>query len=129
MTKQLIILTALLLFFVLSCTLPHDNPYDVNNPNHVTCDAPGYISYTQMSTTSVQLNWDYVYNATSYTIQYQPYYSSSSVWVTINSTTNSVLLTGLLSQSSYLVQVQANCLSNGFSGASQYSQEYSFYTY
>ncbi|MFA6200419.1 MAG: fibronectin type III domain-containing protein, partial [Bacteroidales bacterium] len=70
---------------------------------------PNNISVNNYTNTSVNLIWDNVNNADSYTIQYKE--KGTSSWNPLNSTINSQLITGLNHLKEYEAQVNANSTS------------------
>ena len=87
------------------------------------CGTPTGLTYSSVTTTSVNVGWSTVSGATSYTLQWKS--SSSSTWNTISGiTTTSRSLTGLTAATSYQFQVQTVCSA----GSSSYSAAASFTT-
>ena len=71
------------------------------------CNAPTGLAASNITTTGATLTWTAVSGATSYNVQYKP--AANSTWTTVNSTTNSLSITGLTAGTSYNAQVSTVC--------------------
>lgn len=71
------------------------------------CPAPTQLISFNILQTGATLNWAAVTGATGYTVQYKP--STSGTWTSVNTTTNTTVLTGLTANTTYNWQVKANC--------------------
>jgi len=111
-----------------SCTLKRDNPYDINNPNYVTCTIPTNLNFNPVTYNSMALSWESVPNAAYYNVQYQNAGLYSNTWTTVTTYTNSYTLANLEASSAYNFQVQAICSNGSNTGQSAYSDQSSFYT-
>jgi hypothetical protein len=82
-----------------------------------TCDAPGGLNSSAISTTSATVSWSAVSAANSYNVDYKT--ASSSTWINAaaNTTALSVNLSGLNASTNYDWRVRSNCSS----GNSTYS--------
>ena len=114
-------------FLLFSCSIKRDNPYDINNPNYVTCTTPTNLNSTALTYNSETLSWSGSSNVAYYNVQYENSLYSSA-WTTTTSTTNSITLSNLTTSSYYSFQVQAVCSVNGNSNESAYSDQASFST-
>ncbi len=74
---------------------------------YVACDVPTSISISGATYNQATISWATVSGGLSYTIEYKP--TTSTVWNTVSSSTNSKVLTGLTSATLYDVRVKANC--------------------
>lgn len=80
-----------------------------------TCDFPTSITITNLTASTATVNWAAVLGATAYNLQYK--LSSATTWTIINNiTTNSRILSNLLANNSYQVQVKTVCSSTNSSG-------------
>ena len=70
------------------------------------CDAPTGLAYGEVTGESIAISWNASANAEGYNIQYSPQGGSIS---SASSTTNSYIITGLAQNTTYQIQVQANC--------------------
>ena len=70
------------------------------------CDVPTGLTYSDVTGESIAISWNASANAESYNIQYSPQGGSVSSATT---TTNSYTITGLAQNTTYQIQVQANC--------------------
>lgn len=69
--------------------------------------APTGLTASSITSTGVTLGWTAASGATSYNIQYKT--AAGSTWTTTTSATNSKVLTGLISNTTYNFKVQAVC--------------------
>ena len=79
-------------------TLPEDTPEPCETPTNLhasTCDAH-----------SITIGWNANGNATSWNIRYRV---ENGSWSSATSTTNSYVISGLVAETVYEIQVQANC--------------------
>ncbi len=90
--------------------------------NSATCDVPSGLFTTNVSTSSVTLNWASVSGASSYKVQYRKIGNTS--WLSKTTSFTNKKLTSLSANTTYEYQVQTIC-SNG---TSAYSIISSFYT-
>lgn len=83
-----------------------------------TCNAPTGLNTSNVTTSSATLNWSVASGAVSYTVEYK--LNSSSTWIVAAAatTSNTLNLTGLNSNSAYDWRVRTNC-SSSQSGYSQ----------
>jgi hypothetical protein len=72
-----------------------------------TCGNVSSLSVSGISQTSANVSWTAVSGATGYTLQYKT--TASTAWTTVNPTSNSFSITGLVAGTSYNVQVRAVC--------------------
>jgi len=70
------------------------------------CDVPTGLTASDIQGESITITWDNNANVSSWNIQYRPQGGQLS---TATSTTNSYTITGLTSNTTYQIQVQANC--------------------
>lgn len=101
-------------------SLATSNGCTPTDPN--ACYAPYNLNVTNITQTTVTLNWTPFGTPVSYNIQYKP--SSGTTWTTVNSTATSVSISGLTPFTSYQFQVQAVCANS----SSAYSAAVSFVT-
>ncbi len=80
------------------------------------CDAPTGLTAGDITGESIAISWNASANAEGYNIQYSPQGGSIS---SANTTTNSYTITGLTQNTTYQIQVQANCGNGNLSGWSQ----------
>ena len=80
------------------------------------CDAPTGLTAGDITGESIAISWNAVANAEGYNIQYSPQGGTIS---SASSTTNSYTITGLTQNTTYQIQVQANCGDGNLSGWSQ----------
>jgi hypothetical protein len=73
----------------------------------IACNIPTSISVTNAGSSQATVSWTIVSGGLSYTVEYKP--TTGTVWSSVNSTTNTILLTGLNSATLYDVRVKANC--------------------
>lgn len=88
----------------------------------ITCNAPGNLSSTSVSTTSATLNWNAVAGSIGYDIDFK--LSTASIWTTkaTGVTALSYSLTGLTASTDYNWRVRSNCGTiSGYSGYSSAS--------
>lgn len=72
------------------------------------CPAPTNLTVTTVSNTSAHVSWTGDGSATSYTVQYRV--SGGGAWTTLTTTTATETdITGLTPETTYEIQVQANC--------------------
>lgn len=84
-----------------------------------SCAAPGGLTNSNLSSSSVTVQWSVVPGASSYTVQYK--LGSSASWTTAgNATTNNYGLTGLNPGSVYNWRVKSNC-STGYSATATFT--------
>lgn len=76
----------------------------------VNCITPINLTTSAVSSNQATVSWSVVSGAT-YTIEYKP--TTSSTWLTTTSTTNSKILTGLVTATLYNLRVKANCTLGG----------------
>ena len=91
-------------------------------PNTTTCSVPSGISSSSVTTNSATISWSPVAGVSSYNLQWK--LSTSSTWTTVNTTSTSVSLTGLTTNTTYNFQVQSVCGTT----TSNYSTQSSFTT-
>ena len=72
------------------------------------CDVPTGLIVTSTTHESISISWNPNPNVSSWTIKYQPQGGSIN---TVTATTNNFTITGLEPQTSYYIQLQANCSS------------------
>ena len=89
-------------------TLPEDAPEP--------CDVPTGLTAGDITGESVAISWNAVDNAEGYNIQYCPQGGSIS---SASTTTNNYTITGLAQNTTYQIQVQANCGEGNLSGWSE----------
>jgi hypothetical protein len=100
--------------------------FDISNTNFTIatsiCNAPTGITSSLVTSNSATLSWTAITGVSSYNIQYR--IIGTTVWTTINSTTNSKILTGLTSSKNYEFQIQTVCnttSSSAFSAISNFT--------
>lgn len=72
------------------------------------CSQPSNLTSVGLSTTSVQLSWSAIQEASSYRLQYRV--GNSGTWTTVNGiASTSYTLTGLLENTVYTWRVRASC--------------------
>ena len=79
-------------------TLPDDTPEP--------CDVPTGLDTTNVANETIAIAWDANANVSSWNIQYRP---QNGQWANGSSNTNSYTITGLTGNTTYEIQVQANC--------------------
>ena len=72
------------------------------------CDVPTGLVVLTTTHESISLNWNPNPNVSNWTIQYRP---QGGAFSSITATTNNHTITGLSPQTTYEIQVQANCTS------------------
>jgi hypothetical protein len=88
-----------------------------------TCDKPTLITFTNLTSTSVVVNWPAMTSTGTYTMQYK---RGNASWVTISGITgNTKELTGLTPNRTYSVKIRTNCSA---SSASSYTVNFTFQT-
>lgn len=87
-----------------------------------TCDAPTGLAASSVAQTTASLSWAAASGATSYYVQYKT--SAASTFTTVNTTSTSYALSGLVAGTAYVAQVQTVCSS----GSSSYSSQIGFTT-
>jgi hypothetical protein len=88
----------------------------------IACGTPTNLTATNITPSSITLNWDAIATASSYSIQLRPIGSNS--WINYTSSTVSYTITGLNANTTYEYQIQATCTN----GTGQYSSLFSFQT-
>jgi hypothetical protein len=86
------------------------------------CLNPTNLLASSITSSSASLNWGAVQNVVSYTIQYKA--ANSTSWITTTSNSNSKVISGLSSSTSYQFKVMSNCSAS----SSSYSTEQTFTT-
>ncbi|MDB5282258.1 MAG: Peptidase family protein [Bacteroidota bacterium] len=88
---------------------------------NIPCNVPTTLTSSNITASGAVLSWGAVSGATRYNVEYK--LASSSVWTTVQSTTNSCTISGLSSCSSYQFAVQTICSSgtSAFSAAASFS--------
>ncbi|MGE5106479.1 MAG: fibronectin type III domain-containing protein [Sphingobacteriales bacterium] len=82
-----------------------------------TCAAPTNVKATGINNSNATISWDAISDAQNYYIKYKK--QRDKTWITTATfATNTYLITGLASRTSYYVQVWVNCTS----GAAYYTQ-------
>ncbi len=74
------------------------------------CTAPTSLTNTNITETSATLNWSAVSGATGYTVQYKT--AAATTWISLNTTANSLVVSGLIAATGYNWLVKASCSSN-----------------
>jgi len=74
------------------------------------CNAPTNLNSSSITHNSATVSWNAVNGVTNFTVRYKP--TSNTTWQNVTSTTTSVNLINLLSNTSYEFQVQSNCGTN-----------------
>jgi hypothetical protein len=80
------------------------------------CSLPTDVNITHTTSSSFIVRWNPVSGATSYTVEYEKY--GTSTWIDSTCSADSLAITGLVSSSYYAVAVKANC---GTDSSSAYS--------
>lgn len=85
------------------------------------CGTPSGLSATGITQNSATLSWNFVSGANSYNLQYRQ--AGTTTWTTINTFSNTYLLTGLNAATTYEFQVQTVCKSSisGYSAISTFT--------
>ncbi len=88
--------------------------FDISNTNFTIstpplCGNPTGLNTTAITTTSANISWTAVTNATSYAVEYK--LNSATTWTVVNAAqaTTSALLTGLTAGTAYNWRVRATC--------------------
>src|SRR5690606_16769037 len=81
--------------------------------NDLTCNVPGGLSSSNITSTSAQLSWTSVSGATGYIVEYK--LSGSQTWSQQNASSNNATLSSLIPNSVYNWRVQTDCGSNSSS--------------
>jgi uncharacterized protein (DUF2141 family) len=71
------------------------------------CGAPTNLSFSNISNTSVLVNWNPVVGATSYLVEYRQ--NGVTTFVSLNANANAIEITGLQPNTTYQVRVRTNC--------------------
>ncbi|WP_298220760.1 fibronectin type III domain-containing protein [Flavobacterium sp.] len=90
------------------CTIPsgYSETYNFITTT-ANCTIPTGLNIISNSSSTVYLNWDAVTDASTYNVQYQ--LSGTNAWVTITSSTNSKVISGLNPSTHYEFRVEAVC--------------------
>ena len=75
--------------------------------NTCVCSAPTDMSFTDISNTSIQIDWTSISTAVGYEIRYR--LNGSTAWTTITTTSNTATISGLAASSDYNFQIRADC--------------------
>lgn len=75
--------------------------------NSSGCAIPGQLTSSNISQTGATLSWGTVSGASSYTVQYK--IATATSWTFATTTTNTLVLTGLIAGTTYAWRVKANC--------------------
>ncbi len=84
------------------------------DPN--VCSVPSGISASDRTQTSIEVSWNSVSSANSYSLRYRQQGTSS--WTTVNTSATTYNITGLSPLTTYDVQLQSNCDAGETSGYS-----------
>ncbi len=79
--------------------------------NPPTCDTPNLVAIESATSSAITLSWNAILGASSYLINYR--LTGSNNWITTTSISNSKIITGLLSSTTYEFNVKAICDFNG----------------
>jgi hypothetical protein len=82
-------------------------------PGPDPCDVPANLHATNTDIDAIEIAWDPNANVNSWNIRYRM--AGNGAWNTATAYTNSYTLTGLTENTSYEIQVQANCGNNNLS--------------
>ena len=85
-------------------------------PEVTSCLTPQNLSVTEMNPHSVSLEWDDTY-ASAYQVAYAPsatFNLDSGLYQTVNLSTNSATISGLLENTAYMFAVRTDCGEEGF---------------
>lgn len=85
----------------------------------LSCAIPTNLSYSNLTQTSVTLNWTAIGSATNYTIQIKP--TNTTNWSTFTTTSNFYVYNGISNCTSYDFKVKTNCSGNTSSNYSTIS--------
>jgi len=85
-------------------TLPEDTPEP--------CDVPSSLTASNITKESFDVSWNENVNVNSWNIRYRP---QNGQWISATSSTNQYSVSGLAAETSYEVQVQADCGDNNLS--------------
>jgi hypothetical protein len=99
-----------------------DYTVNIQTVSGTTCNAPANLSTSNLTSSTVTLNWGAVSGASGYSVQVKT--SAASTWTTYSATTNTLSLTGLTGSTTYNWQVRTNCTS----GSSGYTTGSNFTT-
>jgi hypothetical protein len=83
-----------------------------------SCDAPTDLNISNVTASSVTINWNPMPNAVSYTLEYKPDYLSVYTVVTPDITGTSHTLTGLSAGTFYNFRIKTNCAGSSSCGYS-----------
>ncbi|MBK7425541.1 MAG: fibronectin type III domain-containing protein [Saprospiraceae bacterium] len=88
-----------------------------------TCNVPGGLNATNITSTQAQISWSAVSGAISYILEYKV--SASSIWLPVNVTGTTHTLSTLIPNSTYNYRVKTICSSNSsaFSPTSNFTTE------
>ena len=100
-----------------SCSSGYSTQASFTTSSTTGCAAPLNLNATSITSTGATLTWSLVQGATSYTLQYKT--TSASTWITVNTTTPSKVLSGLIANTGYTWQVKASC--SGYSTSSTFT--------
>ena len=86
-----------------------------------TCNAPGGLGTSGLTSTEVTMNWNSVSSAVSYDVRIR--LAGTTTWYDFNATTNSLGLTGLTAGTTYEWQVRSNCsgATSGYSSLASFT--------
>jgi len=82
----------------------------------ITCNPPGGIGTSGVSSSGFTINWSAAPNAVSYDVRYKA--ASSSTWVNSSTSNTSMAISGLSASTTYNYEVRSNCGSGNYSAYS-----------
>lgn len=87
--------------------------YTVNILEAISCGVPTGLAVASVTSNSATASWTALSGATSYSFQYKT--NAATTWITVNTTSTSVPLSGLVASTTYNTRVAAVC--SGVTGA------------
>jgi len=88
----------------------------ISGTTSAACSSPSGLAASNITSSSATLAWGSISSALSYNIQYRK--TGTTAWTSVNSVTNSIGVSGLLSSTNYDFQVQTVCSGGGTSAFS-----------
>ena len=75
--------------------------------NTCACSAPTDMTFTNISGSSIQIDWSSVSTAVGYDVRYRP--SGTTTWTVANTNTNLIMINNLTPTTTYEFQIRADC--------------------
>lgn len=119
------VLFILVIYFLVNVHCSHAQTTIKKSPSRafdMACGTPTGLTTSNITTTSVILNWSAISGATNYTVQYRK--SGQVSWTSVNTSSTSKTISSLLSGTAYEYRVRTNCNY----GVGKYSSSHTFST-